>query len=48
MYLNMLLDMNKLGTVERLTLTWDVFKSIISTSSTSYFYRLTLTWDVFK
>ena len=35
-------------TVNRLTLTWDVFKFYYSLFNHIYMFRLTLTWDVFK
>ena len=32
----------------RLTLTWDVLKSVKGLSNSAYLFRLTLTWDVLK
>ena len=34
--------------VERLTLTWDVLKSVHNLNAFNYKRRLTLTWDVLK
>ena len=36
------------STTMRLTLTWDVLKSVKGLSNSAYLLRLTLTWDVLK
>ena len=48
MYLNLDTLFLKVNTEARLTLTWDVFKSIYLMKIGIILSRLTLTWDVFK
>ena len=48
MYLNAFTSAWVTEEIGRLTLTWDVFKSIITIVFIFFSSRLTLTWDVFK